>query len=408
MDITKSIYLVLITLLLSEVETQNTKKDISMAQQMLSDMGLNQRPDIKNANISLEEYSLMYGVYQRSVRQTEAITNLQKLVKISDSTKSHDFAHIVSPKNKVGRRRRNEFEDFVHYKPNINSILMKFDKQDLLGDSALYENNFHVVQEATLTIKLIRSSAKEIMTPLLKSPLTFTLYQLMEEAKVRPEAAIVTDIVRIGGSGDDDHLNEFTEILEFNAADMVQSWILDDQTNFGLRIECDLCHTLGIHFGNEDVSLALKIHTTDNQLAITRRSSIISDMAEMSHFMADDAHKSCISRKNKKSPRCCLDSMTVDLNQIPGFEFIQQPRIFDAHLCRGRCPPRFNMANDHAMLQSIMHLKTRHQIHGKIPKPCCVGRKFRPLDILHVDDLDPTKLKVTRWKDVIVTECGCI
>ena len=50
MDITKSIYLVLITLLLSEVETQNTKKDISMAQQMLSDMGLNQRPDIKNVS----------------------------------------------------------------------------------------------------------------------------------------------------------------------------------------------------------------------------------------------------------------------------------------------------------------------------------------------------------------------
>ena len=42
----------------------------------------------------------MYGVYQKSVRQTEAITNLQKLVQISDSTNSHDFAHIVSPKSK--------------------------------------------------------------------------------------------------------------------------------------------------------------------------------------------------------------------------------------------------------------------------------------------------------------------
>ena len=52
MDLTKSIYLILITLLLSEVETQNTKKDISMAQQMLSDMGLNQRPDIKNVSFS--------------------------------------------------------------------------------------------------------------------------------------------------------------------------------------------------------------------------------------------------------------------------------------------------------------------------------------------------------------------
>ena len=56
MDLTKSIYLILITLLLSEVETQNTKKDISMAQQMLSDMGLNQRPDIKNVSFFLKKF----------------------------------------------------------------------------------------------------------------------------------------------------------------------------------------------------------------------------------------------------------------------------------------------------------------------------------------------------------------
>ena len=59
MDITKSIYLVLITLLLSEVETQNTKKDISMAQQMLSDMGLNQRPDIKNVSFFLKKLRII-------------------------------------------------------------------------------------------------------------------------------------------------------------------------------------------------------------------------------------------------------------------------------------------------------------------------------------------------------------
>ena len=59
MDLTKSIYLVLITLLLSEVETQNTKKDISMAQQMLSDMGLNQRPDIKNVSFFLKKLRII-------------------------------------------------------------------------------------------------------------------------------------------------------------------------------------------------------------------------------------------------------------------------------------------------------------------------------------------------------------
>ena len=65
------------------------------------------------ANISLEEYSLMYGVYQKSVRQTEAITNLQKLVQISDSTNSHDFAHTVSPKSK-----------YIQYTPFFEKIDM--------------------------------------------------------------------------------------------------------------------------------------------------------------------------------------------------------------------------------------------------------------------------------------------
>ena len=56
----------------------------------------------------------------------------------------------------------------------------------------------------------------------------------------------------------------------------------------------------------------------------------------------------------------------------------------------------------------MMHIQSKHKIHGRVPKPCCVGTKFRPLDILHVDDTNPTKLKVTRWKNVIVTECGCL
>ena len=55
-----------------------------------------------------------------------------------------------------------------------------------------------------------------------------------------------------------------------------------------------------------------------------------------------------------------------------------------------------------------MHIQSKHKIQGRVPKPCCVGTKFRPLDILHVDDTNPTKLKVTRWKNVIVTECGCL
>ena len=75
----------------------------------------------------------------------------------------------------------------------------------------------------------------------------------MDESKIRAEAAIVIDILSIV------KLEDFTEILEFDASDMVQSWILDEQTNHGLRIECDICHKLGIQFINEDVSMTLKV-----------------------------------------------------------------------------------------------------------------------------------------------------
>ena len=101
--------------------------------------------------------------------------------------------------------------------------------------------------------------------------------------------------------------------------------------------------------------------------------------------------------------------MKVDLSEIPGFEFIQQPKVFDAYMCRGRCPPRYNVLNDHSLIQSIMHLRTRNNAPTeKIPRPCCVGTKFQPLDILHVDDRDPRKLKVTHWKNIIVSQCGCV
>ena len=101
----------------------------------------------------------------------------------------------------------------------------------------------------------------------------------------------------------------------------------------------------------------------------------------------------------------CFFSWISSLS-ISGFEFIQQPKAFDAFMCKGRCPARYNAINDHSLLQSIMHLKTRKS-ENKVHRPCCVGTKFQPLDILHVDDRDPSKLKVTHWKNVIVSECGC-
>ena len=118
----------------------------------------------------------------------------------------------------------------------------------------------------------------------------------------------------------------------------------------------------------------------------------------------------CKSEKGKggRKQRCCRQKMKVDVKDITGFNFILEPKTFDAHYCQGGCPPRFNPTNEHSLLQSLMHIRTRHRPkEERIPRPCCVPKKMLPLEILHLDDEDTTRLRVTHWKNIVVAECGC-
>ncbi|XP_014213705.1 bone morphogenetic protein 2 [Copidosoma floridanum] len=104
-----------------------------------------------------------------------------------------------------------------------------------------------------------------------------------------------------------------------------------------------------------------------------------------------------------ESKKCCRHHMHVKFTDIEGFDFIIQPRSFDAGFCRGRCPPRYNPATHHAILQSLMWKENR----TRVPRPCCAPSKLEDIDILYFDEEDPTKLKVSNWKDMKVLECAC-
>ena len=105
--------------------------------------------------------------------------------------------------------------------------------------------------------------------------------------------------------------------------------------------------------------------------------------------------------------RCCRQHMTVNLRELEGFEFIMQPAEFDAYYCVGKCPPRYLPRNDHSLLQSLLHLKHRGGRGKGIKRPCCSPSKFESIDILHLDEQDSRRLKVTNWKNIIVSECAC-
>ncbi|KAJ8682266.1 hypothetical protein QAD02_018058 [Eretmocerus hayati] len=101
--------------------------------------------------------------------------------------------------------------------------------------------------------------------------------------------------------------------------------------------------------------------------------------------------------------RCCRHELTVNFHELDGFDFIIQPKSFDAGYCKGRCPPRFNPAHHHALLQSLIWKEDR----SKAPRPCCAPSKLAELEILYFDENDSTKLKVSNWKDMRVLECAC-
>lgn len=134
--------------------------------------------------------------------------------------------------------------------------------------------------------------------------------------------------------------------------------------------------------------------------------------------------------------KCCREQMRVVFADIPGFDFIVEPKWFDAGLCRGRCPAKYNPATRHAFIQSLLwklhngggsakktgerprrdRRRVRH--HADIgrtkapsppppPKPCCAPSKLDQLQIIHVDETDPNSLKVTTWKEMSVVECAC-
>lgn len=131
--------------------------------------------------------------------------------------------------------------------------------------------------------------------------------------------------------------------------------------------------------------------------------------------------------------KCCREEMRVVFADIPGFDFIVEPKWFDAGLCRGRCPAKYNPATRHAFIQSLLwkqhyshrdggaevtgkRVRRRLRHHGGVgtpgiplppPKPCCAPSKLEQLEIIHVDETDPNALKVTTWKEMTVVECAC-
>jgi transforming growth factor beta len=147
-------------------------------------------------------------------------------------------------------------------------------------------------------------------------------------------------------------------------------------------------------------SAALNVHTLHLESWMPRRRRSIGSLAR-EQLMS--LHRGRRTECRGEAKRCCRHRMTVTFKDLEGFDFIIQPKTFDAGYCKGRCPPRYNPAHHHALLQSLIWKEDRK----KAPRPCCAPSKLAELEILYFDENDATKLKVSNWKDMRVLECAC-
>ena len=198
---------------------------------------------------------------------------------------------------------------------------------------------------------------------------------------VKEEDGLQLDCARFPAGDPEDKL----VVLDVTHA--VQAWMIDATTDLGI-----LLRAVGWEM-NEQPTITVEFVAGD----IPRFKR---DLYRSTEF--DLSSKSKTDCKEGSRGRCCRQSMPVDLREMKGFEFIMQPDVFDAYFCKGKCHSRDLALNDHSLLQYFMHLRD-----PRVKKPCCSPRKYESRDILHLDELDSTRLKVTNWKNIIVRECAC-
>ncbi|XP_076760888.1 TGF-beta domain-containing family member maverick [Xylocopa sonorina] len=184
--------------------------------------------------------------------------------------------------------------------------------------------------------------------------------------------------------------------LEFDATLAVSLWLEAALENFGLEVVFLLD---GEPVRRTFSSPVLNVFTATSSASATgkRRTKRSSPEELMS------LHKGRRTKCKGDSKKCCRHELTVMFKDLKGFEFIVYPKTFDAGYCKGRCPPRYNPAHHHALLQSLLWKEDRK----KVPKPCCAPSKLDQLMIVYFDENDSTQLKVSFWKNIQVLECAC-
>lgn len=190
--------------------------------------------------------------------------------------------------------------------------------------------------------------------------------------------------------------------VRLNVFRAVNGWVQNTTQNHGLQIYCENCHTHFVYVVHEE-PLDKRQHNVDFP---TLRLAFNGRQREKRHRtfrpVIQDYTKNHV-KCSKKNEKCCRRQLKVQFKELAGLDFVIQPKMFDAGYCEGTCPTAYNPAHEHAVLQGKLADLGKYNV----PRPCCTPSILSDIDVLHVDEEDSSKLKVTTFKNMRVLQCAC-
>ncbi|XP_017869373.1 PREDICTED: uncharacterized protein LOC108617975 [Drosophila arizonae] len=434
---------------------------------VMNGLGLKKLPDMRKANISQLEYSSKYLQYLERVTKNQGIGDSKDGNVYSSGDPSstlriltiatNSFSDITYERFRRQRRaprgmkranlesRMESFSDktniLLHFPLSINDAdeyhYKKLDEANLrlmmLYNPALAAQSRHyrtrIEQEAKIkynnsmnhkakcnTDSTISANHQQNRSPKTRSyTLKLSVYQLLPMHKRKQ-----LDSRKIEFENAMDVDETHSQWLEFDVTEAVRGWLNKSCENLGIEIQCDKCRRIGARIlsdvysphnrdqndGDDDDRYHLSpVLNIIGHIGRTHREKGIQSFNHNNYSDHRNSNKAKLWPNSCYKPhqRCCRHQLNVAFKDIKGFEFIIQPKVFDAGYCLGRCPPRHNPAHHHALLQSLIW----QQDHTRVPRPCCAPSKLTELEILHVDENHSDKLKISTWSNMQVSECAC-
>lgn len=216
-------------------------------------------------------------------------------------------------------------------------------------------------------------------------------------------------------NSDDNEKVEFDKWIPLDLTSVVNEWLQKDEQSLSIDLYCENCAQHGLRIVNQSpddddlgstrnnptLNIIGSVVRTKRRTGVPQRKKV-EKLGEIKDYTVTKPKKTFCKQKGEK--RCCRHRWVIDFKELGGYDYIIEPRKFDAGYCDGTCAFRENVANNHAFFQSLAR---NHSQHSHVPNVCCAPTRFVDMEILHVDELDHTKLKVTTMKKMKAMRCSC-